>query len=125
MQRRWRAFPMPTKSQWLFRKARKAQYLCAIKRRSVGCWWSAAFPRLARQKKDAHAGALLSYGVSLSGALREVADYVARIAKGARPSDLPIAQPRSFELLVNIKTAKALGPTVPPSLLVRADEVIE
>ena len=82
-------------------------------------------PAIGAAKEDAQAGALLSYGVSLSGALREVADYVARIAKGARPSDLPIAQPRSFELLVNIKTVKALGLTVPPSLLVRADEVIE
>jgi hypothetical protein len=55
------------------------------------------------------------------GALREVADYVARIANGARPSDLPIEQPRSFELLVNLRTAKALGIAVPPTLLARAD----
>jgi len=76
-------------------------------------------------KEDAQAGALLSYGVSLRGALREVADYLARIANGARPSDLPIEQPRSFELLVKLRTAKALGIAVPPTLLARADEVIE
>jgi putative tryptophan/tyrosine transport system substrate-binding protein len=62
---------------------------------------------------------------SLSGALREIADYVARIAKGARPSDLPIEQSRSFELLVNIKTAKVLDIAIPPALLARADEVIK
>jgi putative tryptophan/tyrosine transport system substrate-binding protein len=80
---------------------------------------------IAAAKEDAQAGALLSYGVSLSGALREVAEYVARIAKGATPGDLPIEQPRSFELLVNLKTAKLLSIAIPPTLLTRADEVIE
>jgi putative ABC transport system substrate-binding protein len=70
-------------------------------------------------------GALLSYGVNLNRALQDVADYVDRIAKGARPGDLPIEQPRKFELLVNLKTAKAMGIAVPPALLARADEVIE
>ena len=82
-------------------------------------------PAIGAAKEDAQAGALLSYGVSLRAALREVADYVARIAKGARPSDLPIEQPRSFELLVNLKTAKLLDIAIPPALLARADEVIE
>src|SRR5215813_9795589 len=82
-------------------------------------------PAIGAAKEDAQAGALLSYGVSLSGALREVADYVARIAKGAKPSELPIAQPRSFELLVNLKAAKLLDIAIPPALLARADEVIE
>jgi putative tryptophan/tyrosine transport system substrate-binding protein len=82
-------------------------------------------PAIGAAKEDAQAGALLSYGVSLRGALREVADYLARIANGARPSDLPIEQPRSFELLVKLRTAKALGIAVPPTLLARADEVIE
>jgi putative ABC transport system substrate-binding protein len=67
----------------------------------------------------------LSYGVNLNRALQDVADYVDRIAKGARPGDLPIEQPRKFELLVNLKTAKAMGIAVPPALLARADEVIE
>jgi putative tryptophan/tyrosine transport system substrate-binding protein len=67
----------------------------------------------------------LSYGVNLNRALQDVADYVDRIAKGARPGDLPIEQPRKFELLVNLKTAKAMGIAVPPALLARADKVIE
>jgi len=82
-------------------------------------------PAIGAAKVDAQAGALLSYGVSLRSALREVADYVARIANGATPSDLPIEQPRSFELLMNLRTAKAHGIAVPPTLLARADEVIE
>jgi putative tryptophan/tyrosine transport system substrate-binding protein len=100
-------------------------FTMAQRKRMVEFAAQRGLPAIYEIRQFVDAGGLISYGPSLPAMQRRVASYLDKIFKGAKPSDLPVEQPTKFELVINLRTARALGLTVPPTLLARADEVIE
>ena len=93
--------------------------------RLVGFALKSRVPSMYQSREFVDAGGLMSYGADLADSYRRVAYYVDRILKGAKPADLPVEQPTKFELVINLKTAKQIGLTIPQSVLYRADRVIK
>ncbi len=100
-------------------------FFYAERRKLVGLALQHRLPAVYEWGDMATEGGLMAYGPRRADLRRRAAEYVDRILKGANPGDIPVEQPTKFELVINMKTAKALGLTIPPSLLLRADQVIE
>ena len=94
-------------------------------KRITGFALKSRLPSMHSRREDVEAGGLMSYRADPLDSFRRVATYIDKILKGANPADLPIEQPTKFELLINLKTAKQIGLTIPPSVLARADRVIK
>ena len=97
----------------------------ANQKRTVGFALKSRLPSMYYDKESVDAGGLMSYGADLADSYRRVATYVDKILKGAKPADLPVEQPTKFELVINLKTAKQIGLTIPPEMLYRANRVIK
>ena len=100
-------------------------FLSSRREQLVALAWRRAVPPIYAWREFAASGGLISYGPSLISAFRLVGAYAGKVLKGAKPADLPVQQSTTFELVINLKTAKALGLTVPQSMLTHADEVIQ
>ena len=99
--------------------------LFSERRRIVDLAAKHRLPLMSGAREYVELGGLMSYGASITDLNRRAATYVDKILRGAKPADLPVEQPTKFELVINLKTAKTLGLTIPQSLLLRADEVIQ
>jgi putative ABC transport system substrate-binding protein len=120
-----RAFSDMTKARAGALTVLPSAMLFTERRRLVDLAAKSRLPAVYPQKEFVEAGGLMAYGPSLADLFRRTAIYVDKILKGAKPADLPVEQPTKFELVINLKTAKALGLTIPPPLLARADHVVE
>jgi putative tryptophan/tyrosine transport system substrate-binding protein len=125
----------PTDIETAFRAAAKGRAEAALVRVSapildpqrkqvVELAVKARLPVMYERAEEVEAGGLMSYGVSTTDLYRRAATYVDKILRGAKPADLPVEQPRKFEFIINLKAAKQIGLTIPPSVLARADRVI-
>ena len=102
-----------------------AQLMLANQKRIVDFALKSRLPAMYQRREAVDAGGLMYYGADLADSYRRVAYFVDRILKGAKPADLPVEQPTKFELVINLKTAKQIGLTIPQSMLYRADKVIK
>ncbi len=100
-------------------------FVITHRKRLVELATSSKMPIVSATRPFVDEGGLLAYGANIPNLFRQAADYVDRILRGQKPADMPVQQPTKFEMIVNLKGAKAIGVTIPATLLVRADEVIE
>ena len=99
--------------------------MSANQKRIAGFALKSRLPSMYGDKEGVEAGGLMSYGADQADIYRRIATYIDKILKGAKPADLPVEQPTKFELVINFKTAKQIGLTIPPQLLARADKVLK
>jgi len=119
------AFAVAEREQWDGLLVLADPMLTSQRKRIVDLAARARLPVVGVFRTFADTGALISYGPDLVEVTRQLAVYADKILKGAKPADLPVEEPTKYELVINLKTAKALGLTIPPALLQRADQVIE